>query len=77
MAYARTALSAHDLAFTKTPTRPSGPSWFSRVFAAMAASRTRDAEREVASYLADAGGKFTDEIEREIERRFLSNQSHW
>ena len=34
----------------------------------------RQAEREVARYLADTGGKFTDEAEREIERRFLSNQ---
>jgi len=32
---------------------------------------------EPARYLADTGGKFTDEAEREIERRFLSNQSRW
>jgi len=37
----------------------------------------RQAEREVARYLADTGGKFTDETEREIERRFLTSSSGW
>ena len=41
------------------------------------AARMRQAEREVARYLADTGGKFTDEAEREIERRFLSTPSRW
>ena len=39
----------------------------------MMAARRRQAEREIARYLVDTGGKFTDETEREIERRFLSN----
>jgi len=77
MAYARTAIPAHDLTFTKPSTPAAGRGWLSRLFATMAASRMRQAEREVARYLADTGGKFTDEAEREIERRFLSNQSHW
>jgi hypothetical protein len=42
----------------------------------MAVSRQRAAEREIARYIAGSGGKFTDETEREIERRFLS-QPHW
>jgi hypothetical protein len=33
-------------------------------------SRQRQAEREIARYLSN--GKFTDEAEREIERRFLT-----
>jgi len=37
---------------------------------AMMQSRHRHAEREIARYLNN--GKFTDEAEREIERRFLS-----
>ena len=37
----------------------------------MQASRQRQAEREIALYLRSIGGKFTDEAEREIERRFL------
>jgi len=40
---------------------------------AMMESRRRQAEREIARYLAN--GKFTDETEREIERRFLSSSS--
>jgi len=28
-------------------------------------------------YLAGSGGKFTDDTEREIERRFLSSASYW
>jgi hypothetical protein len=39
----------------------------------MMESRRRQAEREIARYLAN--GKFTDETEREIERRFLSSSS--
>ena len=77
MAYIRTAVSAHDFPVIKAAAPVAGPSWLSRLFAAMTAARMRQAEREVARYLADTGGKFTDEAEREIERRFLSNQSHW
>jgi hypothetical protein len=77
--------TAHD--FTAIPaTKPQAkaaataatkPGFFSRVYTVLTAARLRPAEREVARYLADTGGKFTDEAEREIERRFLSNQSHW
>jgi hypothetical protein len=38
-------------------------------------SRQRQADREIARYLNN--GKFTDEVEREIERRFLSSSSHF
>ena len=41
------------------------------------AARMRQAEREIALYVSQSGGKFTDEAEREIERRFLSNSSRW
>jgi hypothetical protein len=37
----------------------------------MVVARTRQVEREIAHYLG-ANAKFTDEAEREIERRFLS-----
>ncbi len=46
---------------------------FGRLLDSMMAARTRQAEREVTRYLAETGGKFTDEVEREIERRFLAN----
>ena len=47
------------------------------LFDAMMASRQRQIDREIARYLAGTGGKFTDEAEREIERRVLSTPSRW
>jgi hypothetical protein len=44
---------------------------FARLFDAVAEARMRQAEREIARYFA-GGVKFTDEAERDIERRFLS-----
>jgi hypothetical protein len=43
----------------------------------MAASRQRQVDREIARFIRDNGGRLTDTIEREIERRFLSTPSHW
>ena len=79
MAYTSFGIAARDLAFTKAGAADKirKPSFFSWLFTAMMAARTRAAEREIARYLQGAGGKFTDEAEREIERRFLSNQSRW
>ncbi len=80
MAYTSVGLAARDLAFTKASNKTekvSKPSFLSWLYTAMMAARTRQAEREIARYLHGAGGKFTDEAEREIERRFLSNQSRW
>ena len=77
MATTRTAVAPHAFAFTKSPAAPATPGFWSRVFTAMTAARMRQAEREVARYLSETGGKFTDEAEREIERRFLSNHSHF
>jgi hypothetical protein len=76
MAYAPSALSLRDVALTHAPARK-GKGLFARLLDAMIVSRQRDAEREIARYLAGSGGKITDETEREIERRFLSNASHW
>jgi hypothetical protein len=42
------------------------------LIAALMEARQRQADREIARYLAASGGKITDEAEREIERRFLS-----
>jgi len=46
---------------------------FARWLAAMMEARQRQAEREIARYIERSGGKFTDSLEREIERRFLSH----
>jgi hypothetical protein len=43
-----------------------------RLANAMFVSRQRLVEREIAGYLQN--GKFTDEVEREIERRFFSTR---
>jgi hypothetical protein len=76
MAYARLALSLRGFAFPQSPARK-GPGLFALLFAAMAESRQRQADREIARFLAGSGGKFTDETEREIERRFLTGSSSW
>jgi hypothetical protein len=75
MAYVPSATSLRDIPLTHAPAQKSR-GLFSRLLAAMMVSRQRQAEREIARYLAGSGGKFTDETEREIERRFLS-QSYW
>ncbi len=76
--------SAIELAFTKTyaPAKSATnvakkPGFFARLLAAMSAARMRQAEREISLYLDRTGGKFTDEAEREIERRFLSGATRW
>jgi hypothetical protein len=45
--------------------------FFRRLIEAMRESRMRQAEREIGRLLATSGGKFTDETERAIERRFM------
>ena len=76
MAYTSSALVTREMEFTKAAAARK-PSLFSRLIAAMMVARSRAAEREIARYLHGTGGKFTDEAEREIERRFLSNLSRW
>lgn len=71
MTYAPSALAPRDLAFTRKPVQ-TRRGFFSRLLDAMMVSRQRQAEREIALYLKGIGGKFTDEAEREIERRFLA-----
>ena len=77
MAYAPLALALRDLAAPAIRPPAAAKAFSPGLLAAMMVSRQRDAEREIARYLAGSGGKFTDETEREIERRFLSGASHW
>jgi hypothetical protein len=42
------------------------PNFWKRMLAAVARSRTRQVEREIASYLELNGGRFTDQMERRI-----------
>jgi hypothetical protein len=50
---------------------PAKPNIFRRLLAAVIESRRRRAEREIARYLAQSGLKFTDSVERDVERRLL------
>ena len=76
MAYAPLALTLNGFTLPQTAARKS-QGLFARVLAALVASRQVAAEREIALFLKGRGGKFTDETEREIERRFLSGSSPW
>jgi hypothetical protein len=76
MAYTSSALAPRDVALTEPNVR-THRSLFSRLIDAMMMARQKQAEREIARYLKGSGGKFTDEVEREIERRFLSNPPRW
>src|SRR5262249_1751719 len=76
MAHARTLTAPRGLAAPKDKpakvAKPATPGFWSRLFKAMTDAQMRRAEREIAAYLRRGGHKFTDEAEREIERRFLS-----
>jgi hypothetical protein len=71
MAYAPSTVATRNFV-AETPAR-TRHGFFRWLATAMMESRRRQAEREIARYLAN--GKFTDEAEREIERRFLSSSS--
>jgi hypothetical protein len=77
MAFVHSATTVRDV-YTETKTKTAAPvrkpGFLQRLVAAMQDARMRQAEREITLYLARTGGKFTDEGEREITRRFLSNQ---
>jgi hypothetical protein len=82
MAYARSATVPSSLAFQPAPktasktapqqaSAPGRRGLFRRLLDAIERANMRRAEREIARYLGP-GAKFTDETERDIERRFLS-----
>ena len=75
MAYVHTAVTTRDVLTTEPKSGLAGrkPGLIRRIVTAMQEARLRQAEREIALYLTRTGGKFTDEGEREIERRFLAN----
>lgn len=76
MAYVHTAVTTRDVLTTEPKSgikTARKPGFLRRLVVAMQEARMRQAEREIALFLSRTGGKFTDEGEREIERRFLSN----
>ena len=58
-----------DLARDRARTYRQNP--LSKVFALLVAARQRQADREIARYIASTGGKFTDQVEREITKRLI------
>ena len=72
MTYAPSTVASRDFAIAETSAK-ARPGFFRGFIDAMMHSRQRQADREIAYYLNN--GKFTDEVEREIERRFLSTPS--
>ena len=77
MAYATSALHPRELDFIEASTQPQ-PSLFERLLDALVTARARQVEGEIARYLVEnTGGKMTDQAEREIETRFLSNPTRW
>ena len=60
-----------EVAQEKLPRANRGP--LRRLLDAVEEANMRKAEREISRYLGGPGARFTDEAEREIERRFFSN----
>ncbi|HET7848414.1 MAG TPA: hypothetical protein VFL51_05060 [Pseudolabrys sp.] len=70
MAFFSHALSPADPVAIRAPKR-GRRGLFARLADALLASRQQDANRAIAAYLAHTGGRLTDSVEREIERRFF------
>ncbi len=70
MAYAHTAIDTRNIVISQPAARR--PGLMRRLLDGLMAARMRQAEREIARFVENNGGRFTDETEREIERRFLS-----
>ena len=48
---------------------------FGALLKAMEESRQKQTEREIAKFVSSRGGRMTDELEREIERRLFTSDS--
>jgi hypothetical protein len=74
MVHVTSAVTTHDLAYgDATPRkRTTARDLFNRVMDVIIAARRRQVEREIGRFLRDNGGKLTDDVERTIERRFLT-----
>lgn len=55
-----------DAATTPSASAGRRPGFLQRVFEAMAQSRRRQVDREIAAYLTHTGGRLTDNVEREM-----------
>ena len=55
---------------TTADSREAKHGFWSRLFQSIQLSRQRAAEREIAKLISARGGQLTDDLEREISRRF-------
>ena len=57
--------------FSPLATAAPGRELLRQLWERLSARRRRRAERDIGRYVAQRGGKFTDSLERDVERRFL------
>jgi len=76
MAYATVAQAPREFTIT-LPAFDAHLSLWRMVRDALAESRQAQVEREIETYLARTGGKFTDDTEREIEHICEWSSSRW
>ena len=50
---------------------PAGPGLFARLASALHDARMRQVDREIGAFIERRGGRMTDDLERQIERRFI------
>ena len=74
MVHVTSAVAPRDLAYGNAAPRKRVTlrNLFNQFVDAMIAARRRQVERDIGRYLRDTGGKLTDDVERTIERRFLT-----
>jgi len=79
MSMAIASAAPRTFAFTALPRFSVKFGLWRHILDSLVESRQRQADRDIARYLGGAGGKLTDEAEREIMRRLMSNSnsSRW
>ncbi len=73
-----TALASRAYTFNALPdVGATGRSLWKMIREALVEARQAQIDREIEAYLATTGGKFTDGVEREIERISWGHPSRW
>ncbi len=77
MAYSTVIPAPRAFTFTALPSFDAHLSLWRMIRSALAEARQAQVEREIEAYLASTGGKFTDQVEREIERLSWGHPPRW
>lgn len=56
----------------RTPSDVPAPGLLRRLYQSFRAARQREADREIAAFIARSGGRFTDSVERELFDRIVT-----